>query len=73
MGRRRRKKMARKTGKQVADEIRASKSKYVTYGESDLGMPIPKGRAIKDFEAMDDEIVGDGEWWECDKNGNITE
>lgn len=62
-----------KTAKQMADEIRVSKSEYVTYGESDLGIAVKKEAAIADIEAMDDEMVGDGAWYECDKDGNLAE
>lgn len=62
-----------KTAKELADEIRASKSEFVTYGYSDLGMPIKKEDAIADIESMDDEMIGDGTWYECDKDGNIIE
>jgi hypothetical protein len=63
----------KKTAKQMADEIRACKSTYVTYGESDLGMAIKKEDAIADIEAMDDDMIEDGIWYECDANGKITE
>lgn len=63
----------RKTAKQMADEIRASKSAYVTYGEADLGTPIKREDAIADIEAMDDEMIGEGTWAECDEHWNIKE
>lgn len=62
-----------KTAKQMADEIRASKSEYVTYGESDLGIAVKKEDAIADIEAMDDEMIGEGTWYECDEDGKVTE
>jgi hypothetical protein len=62
-----------KTAKEMADEIRASGSDYVTYGESDLGIPIKREDAILDIESMDDEMIGEGTWYECDKKGNVTE
>ena len=58
-----------KTAKQVVEEIRASKSKYVTYGEGDLGIPVKREKAIADIAMMDDEMIGEGTWYECDKNG----
>ena len=62
-----------KTAKQMSDELRASNSVYVTYGESDLGIPVERERAIRDIEGMDDEIIGEGTWYECDEAGHITE
>jgi hypothetical protein len=63
----------KKTAQQMADEIWASKSDYVTYGDSDLGIPIAKADAIKDVLNMGDDIISDGAWYECDAEGNITE
>ena len=62
-----------KTAKQMADEMRSSTSKFVTYGNSDLGIPIQRELAIIDIEQMDDEMIGDGTWYECDENGNIID
>ena len=62
-----------KSSKEMVDEIKASSSDYVTYGDSDLGMPIKKEDAIRDIESMDDEVIGEGTWYECDKDGGITE
>lgn len=62
-----------KTAKEMAEEIKASKSEYVTYGESDLGTPVKREDAIVDIESMDDEAIGEGTWYECDEEGNITE
>ena len=62
-----------KTAKEMAEEIAASKSEYVTYGDSDLGVPIKKEDAIADILSMDDESIGEGTWYECDADGNITE
>jgi hypothetical protein len=61
-----------KTARQLADEIRASDCEYVTYGDSDIGNPVPKEEAILDIESMDDEMIGDGTWYECDSNGNVA-
>ena len=61
-----------KTAREMANEISASKSIYVTYGESDLGMPILREDAIEDILSMDDEMIGEGTWYECDEKGNIT-
>ena len=63
----------KKTAKQMADEIRASGSDFVTYGESDLGIPIKIEDAIRDIESMDDEQIGEGTWYECDAEGKVTE
>ena len=60
-----------KTAKELANEIRASTSEYVTYGESDLGIPIRREAAIADISAMDDEMIGEGTWYECDETGTV--
>jgi hypothetical protein len=60
-------------GQKIADDIRASAGEFITYGEGDLGMPIAKKDAIADFEGMDDEVIGDGAWYDCDKFGNIID
>ena len=62
-----------KTAIQMVDEIRASQSAFVTYGESDLGIPVAKQDAIDDMSSMDDEMIGDGTWYECDAEGNVSE
>jgi len=62
-----------KTAKEMAAEIEESKSEFVTYGESDLGMPIKREDAIADILALNDKIIGDGTWYECDSEGNVTE
>ena len=62
-----------KTVKEMAKEIEASASDYVTYGESDLGIPVKRETAIADILSMDDEMIGEGTWLECDENGKITE
>jgi hypothetical protein len=49
-----------KTAHAMADEMRASASEYVTYGVSDLGMPVERLAAIADIEAMDDDLIGEG-------------
>ena len=60
-----------KTAKELAEEIMASTSKYVTYGDSDLGIPVLREEAIADILGMDDEIIGEGTWYECDEDGNV--
>lgn len=62
-----------KTVNQMVEELKASKSAYVTYGESDIGIPVKLADAIADISAMDDEQIGEGTWYECDEDGNITE
>ena len=62
-----------KTSIQMVEEIRASKSEFVTYGESDLGTPVAKQDAIDDISSMDDDMIGDGDWYECDAEGNVNE
>lgn len=49
--------------------MKESKSKFFTYGESDLGMPIPREQAITDIEAMEDLSFGEGTVEECDEKG----
>ncbi len=44
---------------------------YVTYGDSDLGMPVKKEDAISDWEQMEDEMWGEGTWYVCDGEGKI--
>lgn len=58
-----------KTAKQLVEEIRASKSDYVMYGGSDV--VVKKEEAIRDIKSMDDDMIGDGDWCECDENGKI--
>ena len=60
-----------KTAKQMANEIALSTSDYVTYGDSDLGIPVKKEDAISDILGMDDEMIGEGAWYECDSQGNL--
>ena len=62
-----------KTAKQLAAEIQASSSEYVTYGEADLGIPVKREEAIKDILSMGDDMIGEGKWYECDGDGNIIE
>jgi hypothetical protein len=62
-----------KTAKQLADEIRASASLYVTYGDGDLGIPVKMEDSIADIEAMDDEAIGEGTWYECDEDGKVDD
>lgn len=61
-----------KTVKQMVEELKASTSEYVTYGDSDIGTPVKREDAILDIEAMDDEQIGDGTWYECDEDGELT-
>jgi len=62
-----------KTAKEMAAEIQASESEYITYGASDVGIPVKKTDAIKDILSMDDEMIGDGDWYECDQNGEVKQ
>ena len=45
--------------------------KFVTYGDSDLGIAIEIDDAIADIGAMDDEMIGDATWYPCDENGAV--
>jgi hypothetical protein len=58
-----------KTKDQLLAEIKASKSEYVTYGESDIGIAVKREDAIVDIAGMEDEQVGEGTWHECDAGG----
>ena len=58
--------------KELIEEISASKSEFVTYGSSDIGMPVKREDAIADISGMDDDMIGDGTWYECDATGNVT-
>ena len=62
-----------KTAKEMTAEIKRSKSAYVTYGYSDLGIPVKKADAIRDISSMEDEMIGEGTWYECDADGKVTE
>ncbi|NCB31483.1 MAG: hypothetical protein EOM66_08765 [Clostridia bacterium] len=54
---------------QLLDEIRSCPAKYVSYGSGDLGIAVPKADALKDIASMDEESIGEGTWYPCDKNG----
>lgn len=63
-----------KTVEEMVKELQDAKNdgvKFVTYGESDIGMPIPIEDAILDIQIMPDEMIGDGTWYPCDIEGNI--
>ncbi|MHB8915869.1 MAG: hypothetical protein ACYC4K_08670 [Thiobacillus sp.] len=62
-----------KTVSQIVEEISASSSEYVTYGDSDIGIPVLREDAIADLSSMDDEQIGEGTWYECDEHGNVNE
>ncbi|MBW2993930.1 hypothetical protein KY315_00745 [Candidatus Woesearchaeota archaeon] len=62
-----------KTVAQLLDEIKASKSAYITYGDGDIGVPMKKEDALADIASMEDHQIGEGTWYECDEDGNITE
>jgi hypothetical protein len=59
------------TVKELIDEIRVCNTEFVTYGESDLGIPVSKEDAIADILSMDDDQIGEGTWFPCDSEGNI--
>jgi len=63
-------------GEKIADAMHEKEldgAEYVTYGDGDLGVPIPIFEARADFEQMDDDQIGEGTWYVCDANGTITE
>jgi len=60
-----------KTRSELIEEIEASKSEYVVYG--DMITPVKKEDAIEDIECMDEELIGDGDWTECDAQGKFIE
>lgn len=65
-----------KTANDMVKELIEAKNSgvlYVTYGESDIGIPVEIDDAIADISAMDDEIIGEGTWYECDDHGNVSE
>jgi hypothetical protein len=65
-----------KTAAQIVEEMQASDSEYVTYGASELGTPVRREDAIADlanFAGMEDELIGDGLWYECDEKGNVED
>ena len=50
---------------------------FVTYGDGDLGVPVAIDDAIRDFEAMEDQQIGNVEYgvdglFECDSEGRIV-
>ncbi len=55
-----------KTVKEMMEEIKASKYKYISYG--DLGVPVLKEEAIEDIEAMEELQIGGGMWFEWEEN-----
>ena len=61
-----------KTKQQLIDEIKASGSDYVTYGESDIGMPVAIADAILDISGMDEEMIGEGTWYPCNEKGEVV-
>jgi uncharacterized protein YuzE len=60
-----------KTVKELLEEIKASKALYITYGDSDLGIPVLREDTLADIASMDDEQIGEGTWFECDEEGEI--
>ncbi len=54
---------------EMLEEIKASSSKYITYGDGDLGIPVLREKAIEDIENMEADSIGLGTWYECDENG----
>ena len=62
-------------GEKIAEAIRGKAlegAEYVTYGDGDLGVPVPIFDAQADFEQMDDDQIGEGTWYVCDKNGRVS-
>lgn len=62
-----------KTVNEMIQELKAAKNlgvNFVSYGYSDLGMPVDINEAISDIQQMDDELIGEGTWYACDHNGN---
>jgi len=60
-----------KTVAEMVAEISACDSEYVTYGSSDLGIPVLRVDAIRDISSMDDEQIGSGTWYPCDRFGVV--
>ena len=57
------------TKRELLDQIRSCPAAYVSYGDGDLGKAIPRQEAIKDIESMDEDSIGEGTWYPCDKDG----
>ena len=63
-----------KTVNQMVQELQDAINEgvlFVTYGDSDLGIPVEINEAIKDISSMEDEIIGEGTWYACDENGEV--
>lgn len=54
---------------EVLEEIKKCPVKYVSYGDGDLGMAVPRDEAITDIESMDPITIGAGTWYPCDRTG----
>lgn len=50
-------------------EIGKCPTRYVSYGDGDLGIAIKKADALKDIESIAPESIGEGTWYPCDKDG----
>ena len=57
-----------KTVLEMVEELKASDSEYVSYGND--AIPVLREDAIADIEQMEDESIGSGDWYECDSEGN---
>ncbi|MFZ4525659.1 MAG: hypothetical protein ACOYOE_08950 [Chlorobium sp.] len=55
----------------ILEDARQRGVQFVTYGDGDLGVPVAIDEAIKDFEAMEDQQIGEGDWFPCDNAGTI--
>jgi hypothetical protein len=53
------------------EDARQQGVQFVTYGDGDIGVPVAIDEAIKDFEAMEDQQIGAGDWFPCDNAGII--
>lgn len=54
-------------------EAKKDGTRFVTYGESDLGIPVAIDDAIVDIESMNAEYFGDCGWYACDETGRIED
>lgn len=58
------------TVEEMVQELQAAKADgvaFVSYGDGDLGVPIPIDDAIADISQMEDHQIGAGTWCACEQ------
>jgi hypothetical protein len=60
-----------KTVAQMVDELEHSKAEYVTYGDCETS--VRREYAIADIKTMDDDQIGEGDWYECNAEGQVID